>query len=179
MLYKLSQLCFVYLGREAVCLWPFPEAAGSFSILVLLAQNCWRGELTQDAEISGCSEDLSWNVCLKCLCFHVPAQLGTGNISNFSWLGYIIHLTFNMAAHWASQVALVVKNLPANTEDTRDSESILRSGRSPGGGNGNSSIPAWEIPWTEEPGGLQSMGSQRVRHDLAPPSSPWLHISPL
>ena len=27
------------------------------------------------------------------------------------------------------------------------------------------SIPAWEIPWTEEPGGLQSMGSQRVRHD--------------
>ena len=29
----------------------------------------------------------------------------------------------------------------------------------------HSSIPAWEIPWTEEPGGLQSMGSQRVRHD--------------
>ena len=28
-----------------------------------------------------------------------------------------------------------------------------------------SSIPAWEIPWTEEPGGLQSMRSQRVRHD--------------
>ena len=30
-----------------------------------------------------------------------------------------------------------------------------------------SSILAWEIPWTEEPGGLQSMGSQRVRHDWA------------
>ena len=29
------------------------------------------------------------------------------------------------------------------------------------------SIPAWRIPWTEEPGGLQSMGSQRVRHDWA------------
>ena len=28
-----------------------------------------------------------------------------------------------------------------------------------------SSILAWRIPWTEEPGGLQSMGSQRVRHD--------------
>jgi len=27
------------------------------------------------------------------------------------------------------------------------------------------SILAWEIPWTEEPGGLQSMGSQRIRHD--------------
>ena len=31
----------------------------------------------------------------------------------------------------------------------------------------HSSILAWEIPWTEEPGGLQSMGSQRVRHDLS------------
>ena len=30
-----------------------------------------------------------------------------------------------------------------------------------------SSIPAWEIPWTEEPGGLQSTGAKRVRHDLA------------
>ena len=28
-----------------------------------------------------------------------------------------------------------------------------------------SSILAWRIPWTEEPGGLQSIGSQRVRHD--------------
>ena len=30
----------------------------------------------------------------------------------------------------------------------------------------HSSIHAWEIPWTEEPDGLQSMGSQRVGHDL-------------
>ena len=30
----------------------------------------------------------------------------------------------------------------------------------------HSSVLAWRIPWTEEPGGLQSMGSQRVRHDL-------------
>ena len=29
----------------------------------------------------------------------------------------------------------------------------------------HSSILAWRIPWTEQPGGLQSMGSQRVRHD--------------
>ena len=38
----------------------------------------------------------------------------------------------------------------------------------------HSSILAWEIPWTEEPGGLQSMGSQRVGHNLAtkpPPAS--------
>ena len=31
----------------------------------------------------------------------------------------------------------------------------------------HSSILAWRIPWTEEPGGLQSTGSQTVRHDLA------------
>ena len=31
----------------------------------------------------------------------------------------------------------------------------------------HSCILAWEIPWTEKPGGLQSMGSQRVGHDLA------------
>ena len=30
----------------------------------------------------------------------------------------------------------------------------------------HSNILAWKIPWTEEPGGLQSMGSQRVEHDL-------------
>ena len=31
----------------------------------------------------------------------------------------------------------------------------------------HSSLLAWEIPWTEEPGGLQSRGSQRLRQDLA------------
>ena len=39
-------------------------------------------------------------------------------------------------------------------------------GKSPGRGHGiHSSIPAWRIPWTEEPGGLQSTGLQRVRHN--------------
>ena len=38
---------------------------------------------------------------------------------------------------WASQVLLVVKNLPANIGDIRDLGSILGSGRSPGGENGN------------------------------------------
>ena len=55
----------------------------------------------------------------------------------------------------------VVKNPPANEGDTRNL--IPGSGRSPGvGGN---SILAWEILWTEEPGGLQPIGSQRVGHD--------------
>ena len=45
---------------------------------------------------------------------------------------------------------------------------IPGSGRSPGEGNGyplQSSILAWRLLWTEEPGGLQSMGSQRVGYD--------------
>ena len=51
-----------------------------------------------------------------------------------------------------------------------DSGSIPGLGRSPGEGMEKglatqSSVLAWKIPWTEEPGGLQSMGSQRVRHD--------------
>ena len=41
-----------------------------------------------------------------------------------------------------------------------DPGSIPGSGRSPGEGNGNSTILAWRIPWTEESGGLQSMGLQ-------------------
>ena len=59
----------------------------------------------------------------------------------------------------------VVKNLPANAGDAG---SIPGWGRSPGEGKGLqqypycSSILAWEIPWTEEPGGLQSKGLQRV-----------------
>ena len=39
--------------------------------------------------------------------------------------------------HWASQVVLAVKNLPASPGDVRDAGSILGSGRSPGGGHGN------------------------------------------
>ena len=38
---------------------------------------------------------------------------------------------------WASQVVLVVKNLPANAGDVRDEGSIPGSGKSPAGGNGN------------------------------------------
>ena len=67
---------------------------------------------------------------------------------------------------WASQVAKVVKNLPANAGDAGDTGSIPGLERSPGVGNGktHSSILAWKIPWTEEPGELKSMGSQRARH---------------
>ena len=60
-------------------------------------------------------------------------------------------------------MAQLVKNLSASVGDAKDLGSIPWSGRSPGEGNGNhSSILAWKISWVEEPGGLQSMGLQRV-----------------
>ena len=53
-----------------------------------------------------------------------------------------------------SQVALVVKNLLANARDIRDSGLIPVLGGSPGEMATHSSILAWEIPWTNEPGRL-------------------------
>ena len=60
-------------------------------------------------------------------------------------------------------MAQLVKNLPAMPETQVQSlgrENSLEKEMAT-----YSSILAWEIPWTEEPGGLQSMGSQRVGHD--------------
>ena len=57
----------------------------------------------------------------------------------------------------------MVKNLPAMKETRVRSlgqEDPLEKGMAT-----HSSILAWESPWREEPGGLQSMGSQRVGHD--------------
>ena len=59
----------------------------------------------------------------------------------------------------------VVKNPPARLETWVRSlgrEDPLEKGMAT-----HSRILAWRIPWTEEPGGLQSIGSQRVRHDRA------------
>ena len=55
----------------------------------------------------------------------------------------------------------MIKESACSAGDTGDAGSIPGSGRSSGEENGNhSSVLAWEIPWTEESGGLQSIGSQ-------------------
>ena len=57
------------------------------------------------------------------------------------------------------------RDLPANAADAG---SIPGSGRAPGGGNANhSSILAWRSPRREEPGGLESLGSQAIKHNGA------------
>ena len=70
----------------------------------------------------------------------------------------------------ASQVALAAKNLPADAGDMQvwplGREDPLEEGMAT-----HSRILAWRNPWTEEPGGLQSIGLQRARQDwsdLAP-----------
>ena len=72
----------------------------------------------------------------------------------------------------------MVKNPPANGGDVRDMGSILgqedplKEGKAT-----HSSILAWKIPWIEEPGGLQSLGLQRIRHYLAHTPFPILNQS--
>ena len=64
---------------------------------------------------------------------------------------------------WSSLVAQLVKNLPVMQEtwvQSLDWEDPLEKGMVT-----HSSILAWRIQWTEEPGRVQSMGSQRVGHD--------------
>ena len=68
-----------------------------------------------------------------------------------------------MCGVWASLVAQMGKNLPVMQKTLVQSlgqEDPLEEGMAT-----NSSILAWGIPWTEEPDGLQSIGSQRVGHD--------------
>ena len=77
----------------------------------------------------------------------------------FLWLRIIIIFSYGLT--WASLVAQMVKNPSAMLETWVRSlvwENPLEMGMAI-----HSSILAWRIPWTEEPGRLQSMGSQRVR----------------
>jgi len=83
--------------------------------------------------------------------------MGWGNQVPFKCRSSVLY-----ADHWASLVAQMVKNLLSVQETWLHSmgrEDPLEEGMAT-----HSSILAWRTPWTEEPGGLQSMGSQRVRH---------------
>ena len=74
---------------------------------------------------------------------------------------------------WCSQKKK--KNPPAMQETwvlSLDWEDPLEKGMA-----AHSSILAWQIPWTEEPGGLQSMGSRRVGHNLSDLACMLCHIS--
>ena len=71
--------------------------------------------------------------------------------------------TYVLTLPRASLVAQMIKNAPTVQETwarSLDQEDPLEKGRAT-----HSTILTWRIPWTEEPGGLQSRGSHRVEHD--------------
>ena len=74
----------------------------------------------------------------------------------------LVHLVHS-SSHYSSLVAHTVKHLPTMWET--QVRSLGREDPVEKEVATHSSIPAWRIPWTEEPGKLQSMGSQIVRHD--------------
>ena len=74
-----------------------------------------------------------------------------------------VYLNTSISVNGASQVAEPAKNLPAIQATWvcfLGEEDPLERGMAT-----HSHVLAWRIPWTEQPGGLKSMGSQRVRHD--------------
>ena len=78
---------------------------------------------------------------------------------------YHLYVESKVWYKWTYLVAQTVKNLPAMQEPFvlfLDQEDPLEKGMAI-----HSSILAWRIPWTEEPGRLQSMGLQKVWHDWA------------
>ena len=88
------------------------------------------------------------------------SRVNLKNLQNFSQSSTFVQWELQ-ASHMASQVALVVKDSPANARDVRDAGLIPGSGRSPGGGHGNPlQYSCLKNPWTEEPARLQSIGSQ-------------------
>ena len=86
----------------------------------------------------------------------------------WTFVDKVTSLLFNMLSRlviWASLVAQRLKHLPGMQETwvrSLGQEDSLEKEMAP-----HSSTLAWRIPWREEPGRLQSMGSQRVRHDWA------------
>ena len=92
------------------------------------------------------------------ICIHGLHEVATSIISLREVLDYLLPL-----GDQASQVAWMVKNLPV-MQETRV-RSLAREDPLEKEMATHSSILAWRIPRTEEPGGLQSMGSHRVGHD--------------
>ena len=92
-------------------------------------------------------------------------------MSSLHQIGLFLRMNVQLSLHHLlktypfSLVAQMVKNLPAVQENqvwSLGQEGSLEKGMAT-----HSSILAWELPWIEEPGGLQSKGLPRVRHDWA------------
>ena len=117
----------------------------------------WKvAQLTEDLPF-----DRSPDAASELMAYELTCIWTNGKWRNFSWIVLCSFICMN----GAPLVAQMVKNLPAMWETwvrSLDQQDPLEKGMAT-----YSSVLAWRIPWTEEPGGLQSMGSQRVGHDWA------------
>ena len=116
-------------------------------------------------------------------CRHVPTvylwQMTKGHITIWMWPPYLVpevggKCERNYVQNVQKSEASLWKNPSSHHKSIRRSLIVSSAVRSLGWEDPleeemamHSSIPAWEIPWTEEPGGLQSVGSPRVGHDWA------------
>ena len=102
-------------------------------------------------------------MCLSLACLLPPSGPTLLSLCSRRSISQALLSSDLVTTFWASLVVQTVKNLTEMREIRVRSlgwEDPLEEGMA-----AQSSILAWRIPWTEEPGGLQSMGSQRVRHD--------------
>ena len=103
--------------------------------------------------------------CMRELFLKSPAKvvIHLYFLSGFFFVFFLMYFEAMLDTQWTSLVAQMVKCLPAMQETQVRSlspEKPLKKEMAT-----HSSSLAWKIPWMEEPGGLQSMGSQRVRHN--------------
>ena len=157
--------------------WVFNlHIVGFFSSFIITWANSYNKSLSIDIYIL-----FLWSTLIHKLCFLQEIYFKCNDIVRLKvkeWKRYIMQMSKKTILisdilkfipnkitkeHLASLVAQMVKNLPAKHEtwvwflgweDTLEKEMATHS-----------SILSWRIPWTNKPGGLQSMGSQRVNHD--------------
>ena len=106
-------------------------------------------------------KEISWNSVLNHQSLLFPYQMIAGLTQCTIW--FITKIRAHFSPNGASLVAQGLKRLPAVQET--GVQSLSREYPLEKEMAIHSSILAWRIPWSEDPGRLQSMGSQRVRHN--------------
>ena len=150
---EVTQLCLTLLPHglqptRLLCPWDFPDKSTGVGCHCLLCEDLYCTENDKNT-IAGTFRLLFTCFMAELLSFHFL---------------YTLHPSYNFS--------FPILFFPSSSDgkasayNVGDPGLIPGSGRSPGEDTAtHSSIHAWKIPWTEEPGGLQSMGSQRVGHD--------------